>query len=217
MPAMRALLRDEAAAVVSRVPRRAGSYGLRLGMHEGIGACPDAVAHWVRLRRSQAGWSGDVRAHGAEPLPFADDTFSLVWLSQTLQFDHGDDGLLREAFRLTAPGGLVAISGMHPVSAWAPWMAWNLRDSGASMHLRAPSHVSRTLAQLGFEVGPLQRFGAFLPRPVRAVHPSSLLGGGYLVMARKRPDAITPLRLLRLTRASRAPASLAPGAHRECA
>ena len=90
MPAMRALSRAEAAAMAARIPGRAGSYGLRLGMHDGIGECPDAIAHWVRLCRHGPVWTGDLRARCDEPLPFANDTFALVWLSQALQFQSGE-------------------------------------------------------------------------------------------------------------------------------
>jgi len=217
MPAMRALSRAEAAAVASLVPPRAGSYGLRMGMHEGTGECPDAVAHWVRLSCRDACWTGDLRARCEEPLPFADDSFSLVWLSQILQFQHGQEALLREAFRVTAPGGLLLLSGMHPLSAWMPWLAWNLRDSGGRLHLQAPARLARALARVGYDVESRHRFGPSLPRAVRSPRHFPVLGGGYLLTARKRQDAVTPLRVVRLPRAAPAHGSLAPGAHRECA
>lgn len=217
MPAMRALSRAEAAAMAARIPGRAGSYGLRLGMHDGIGECPDAIAHWVRLCRHGPVWTGDLRARCNEPLPFANDTFALVWLSQALQFQSGGEDLLREALRVTAPGGLLALSGMHPLSAWAPWLTWSLRDSGGRLHLHAPVHLARTLVRLGFDVESVQRFGPALPRETRVVHPFTFLGGGYLLMARKHQDAVTPLGVLRPRRTAPSHGSLAPGAHRECA
>lgn len=217
MPAMRALSRAEAAAVTSCIPKRAGSYGLRVGMHEGIGECPDVVAHWIRLCCRDDFWSGDLRARCDEPLPFADDSFALVWLSQILQFQHGGEDLLREAFRVIAPGGLLAVSGMHPLSAWMPWLAWNLRDSGDRLHLHAPARLARILARLGFEVESKHRFGSSLPRAASNPQSFPVLGGGYLLRARKKQDAITPLHAVRLQRATPAHGSLAPGAHRECA
>jgi len=217
MPAMRALSRAEAAAVASRMPPRAGSFGLRIGMQEGMGECPDAVAHWVRLCCRDACWTGDLRARCDEPLPFADDSFALVWLSQVLQFQHDREGLLHEAFRVTAPGGLLLVSGMHPLSAWTPWLAWNLRDSGDRLRLQAPARLARALARAGYDVGSRHRFGSSLPRAARSSQHFTVLGGGYLLTARKRQDALTPLRVVRLPRAAPVHGSLAPGAHRECA
>jgi len=217
MPAMRALSRAEAAAVTSRIPKRAGSYGLRMGMHEGIGECPDVVAHWVRLCRRDACWTGDLRARCNEPLPFANDSFALVWLSQILQFQNGAEDLLREVFRVTAPGGLLLVSGMHPLSAWTPWLAWNLRDSGDCLHLHAPAHLVRTMDRLGFEVESKHRYGSSLPRVAGNPRSFRLLGGGFLLTARKKQDAVTPLHAVRLRRVAPAHGSLAPGAHRECA
>ena len=217
MPAMRALSRAEAAAAAARIPRRAGSFGLHIGMHQAIGGCPDTVAHWVRLGCRESCWTGDLLARCDEPLPFADDSFALVWLSQILQFQPDGEDLLREARRVTAPGGLLLVSGLHPLSAWMPWLAWNLRDSGRRVNLHAPARLGRMLVRLGFEVESTHRFGASLPRAAGSSKPFPLLGGGYLVTARKRPEAITPLHVMRPRRASRAHGSLAPGAHRECA
>lgn len=217
MPAMRALSRAEAESVAAHIPRRAGSYGLRIGMHEGIGACPDAVAHWVRLGCRESCWTGDLIARCDEPLPFEDDSFALVWLSQILQFQRACEDLLREAHRVMAPGGLLLVSGLHPVSAWMPWLAWNLRGSGDRMHLQVPARLGRRVARLGFDVESAHRFGSSLPRAQRGTQGFPVLGGGYLLTARKSPDAVTPLRLMRTPRVAHAHGSLAPGAHRECA
>ena len=132
MPAMRALLRAEAAALCARIPGRAGSFGLRLGMQDAIGGCPDAVAHWVRLIAGASAGPGRC-APIREPLPFADEGFAIVWLSQALQFHPGARPAAgsRPLDRARRTAGA---RGMHPVSAWAPWLSWCMR-AGRPLHL----------------------------------------------------------------------------------
>jgi SAM-dependent methyltransferase len=217
MPAMRALLRAESAAVCAKVPPRAGSYGLRMGMQDTMGGCPDAVAHWVRLHASAGCWIGDVHAAVREPLPFVQDAFALVWLSQVLQFHADAADLLHEAARVTAPGGLLVLSGMHPASTWAPWLTWCMRGTGSRMHLRTPLSWAPVLERAGLDVRDVMRFGQILPRSAKPGRGSPLLGGGYLLVAQKRDNAVTPLRDVCRVRRSRLQGTLAPGAHRECA
>lgn len=217
MPAMRALLRAEAAVLCEKVPPRAGSFGLRMGMRDAMGGCPDAVAHWVRLHADSGRWTGDVQAAVHEPLPFAEDTFALVWLSQVLQFHEGSADLLRDAARVTAPGGLLAISGMHPVSPWTPWLSWCMRGTDRRMRLRTPLSWTQALERAGLQVQGVTRFGQVLPRAAKPAGVSPWFGGGFLLVARKRQDAVTPLSDVRRVRHRRLQGTLAPGAHRECA
>jgi SAM-dependent methyltransferase len=217
MPAMRALLRAEAATLREKVPSRAGSFGLRLGMQDAVGGCPDAVAHWIGLQRRGLRWTGPVHADVREPLPFAGEGFAVVWLSQVLQFHPDPRGLLTEAARLTSPGGILALSGMHPVSAWSPWLSWCMRGTDQPMRLRAPLQWTQALERAGLEVEAVNRFGQVLPHAARPGGIASLLGGGYLLVARKRQDAVTPLHNVRRLRRARLQGTLATGAHRECA
>lgn len=56
-----------------------------------------------------------VRASGLE-LPFADDTFGLVYSSNVLEHVPDPERMLREMTRVAAPGALVVVS-------WTPWLS----------------------------------------------------------------------------------------------
>ncbi|NKZ38966.1 class I SAM-dependent methyltransferase [Oleiagrimonas citrea] len=215
---MRALLRAEEALLRASVPARAGSYGLYLGMRDGGRVCAESAAHWVRLHCDNELWRGSLHARRDEALPFAEGAFSVVVISHAQQFGGHSQALLHEAARVTAPGGTLALSGMHPFSAWAPWLSWCMRGASQSLQLRAPLHWTRCVVEQGFKVQGIHRFGRILPRgeAVQGMG-SEQLGGGYLVVARKHPAAATPLRFARLPERVRGTGSLAPGAHRECA
>lgn len=216
---MRALLRAEEALLRTLMPLRAGSYGLYLGMRDAAHVCSESAAHWVRLRSEDGHWRGALKARRDEALPFADGAFSVVVISQAQQF--GDDArdLLREAARVTAPGGTLALCGVHPCSAWTPWLAWCMRDAQRGLRLHTPQRWVRDVAAQGFKVVERRRFGRVFPQGdagggVGSPH----FGGGYVIVARKHPPAVTPLRFARLPGRVRGTAgSLAPGAHRECA
>ncbi len=216
LPAMRTLLREEALAVRARLPARAGSLGLQLGMCDMAGGCADVVAHWVRMQQRGEAWVGDIRAETDQALPFGDDAFAVVWLSQAQQFHADARRLLGEAVRVTAPGGLLVVAGVHPLSLWAPWLAWCMHDAGQRIHLRLPAHLEQVMITQGMQLADAGRFGRALPRASAAQAGSPLFGGGYVLLARKRVNAVTPLRR---DERGRAPVRgrLAPGAHRECA
>lgn len=218
-PAMRTLLRAEAAVLRSRLAARPGTHGLQLSMHAGAIVSPDPVAYWVRLHAAGGNWQCCLHARTDAPLPFANDSFAVVVLSQVHQHVPDCMFLIREAERVAAPDGLVMLTGVHPVSAWMPWLWWRMRGMHRSLHLHSPFLLGRDLAECRLDVEAMQRFGAAWPRdaglPGEAA--GGMFGGGFLVVARKRQHAVTPLHVLATPRRARVTGPLAPGAHRECA
>ncbi len=219
LPALRALMRAEAAALCASLPPRAGRFGLRLDRHADADppACPDAVAQWVRLHLANDHWCGDLLANGHEALPFADDAFAIVWVHHALQARVQVRALLREAARVTEPGGLLVLGGVHPLSIWSPWLAWHQRAATHREHLHLPAELVRTLGGMGLRMEKLLRYGSFLPRCTQGDAPNAFLGGGYLLVARKHADAVIPLRPMRMRAAPPLHAGFAPHAHRDCA
>ncbi len=143
-----------------------------------------------------------------EFLPLAGDSIDVLVLPHTLEFADHPHQVLREAERVLIPEGHVLVLGFNPWSAWgivrlvlgwrhkAPWCgrflgAWRVKDWLELLgfdtvlvryyHYRGPLRHPALLARLRF----LERWGARL---------WPILGGGYLLIARKRVATLTPIR-----------------------
>ena len=211
---LRGLLAQETAALAPDLQRCAGGYGLQ------VSAAPYDVPPvlpmlpcWTRLHLVRASYAGDVRARADEPLPFADDAFGLVLLRHALEVAPSAQDLLAEAARVLTPGGVLALTGMHPASGWLPWLLW--RDRHRELALNSPFRLSQWLHAAHLSIERVQRVGPLWPAASTNAR-SGLLGGGYLLLARKRRHAVMPLRVR--PHAVAAPvAGLAPGARRNSA
>jgi len=211
---LRRLVGDQVRALAPRLQRCFGTHGLALGAGvEAVAPALPMLANWTALRVAGDRYAGDVLAAVDEPLPFVDDAFDLVLLCHALESVPHASALLDEAVRVLAPGGTLALGGMHPLSGWAPWFYWHAR--GTPLALRTPLRVGSELRRAGLEVEQVLRTGNVLPGLAAAREvPTSLLGGGYVLIARKRRRMVTPLRIKPAP--VRVPASgrLSPGTRR---
>lgn len=214
---MRGLLAEEMAALMPMLQRCAGTRGLL------VSAAPDdappalpLLGHWTRLRLSGERLGGDVRASPREPMPFIDDAFDLVLLRHALEMAPLPPALLGDIIRCLAPGGVLALTGVHPFGGWSPW--WHWRMHGIEAHLNTPLQLGGWLRRADLLVERVQRVGRLWPSlQVDAhanVHP---LGGGYVLVARKRRSMSQPIRLRQHSVPARAGTSLASGARRSSA
>lgn len=212
---LRRLQDEQTRALTPDLQRCFGDYALL------VDAAPDEVAPpalpmlgcWVRLRIADVRYGGDLHADPAEPLPFIDEAFELVFLRHALECAPLPLSLLDEAVRVLAPGGVLAIGGMHPVSAWLPWFRWRAR--GQRTHLMLPMRLMLQLQQAGFEIERVRRVGSVLPGAAPAAHTGPApLGGGYILIARKRRRTLTPLRLQPLPLQVTANSRLSPSTRR---
>lgn len=166
----------------------------------------------------------------AEAMPLATDTLDVVLLPHTLEFSAQPHQVLREVDRVLIPEGHLLILGFNPWSLWggrrlltgwrdqAPWCgrflsAWRLKD---------------WLSLLGFDTVLLRHF-YFRPPLTRAARSARLqgvellggqwwpvLGGAYLLVAKKRVATLTPVRPRWRPRRALVATSLAgPAARRE--
>ena len=208
---LRQLLDEQARAMTADLQRCSGTHALLVSAFtEDVPPALPMLGCWVRLCVQQGRYAGDLRAATDEPLPFTDDAFELVLLRHALEVVAQADDLLAEAVRVLAPGGILALTGVHPVSGWAPWFHWRAR--GAHRVLKMPLQLRHRLLQAGLEIERVQRVGHLWPGAT-ATHPGSL-GGGYVLLARKRRRAITPLRLKPLPLRVPASGQLSPSSRR---
>jgi hypothetical protein len=102
--------------------------------------------------------------------------------------------LLADAIRVLAPGGVLALAGVHPGSGWSPWLRWRARDR--SVRLRWPMWLRQILRHEGLSIEFAQRVGRGWPGlSASGGLPGSPLGGGYVLIARKHRRLVTPLRM----------------------
>lgn len=141
-------------------------------------------------------------------LPIASDSLDVILLPHTLEFVTRPHEVLREAERTLIPEGHLLILGFNP------WSLYGLRRLFSGWHNQSPwcGHFYSTLrlkdwlALLGFDTvlvrhyffrPPLQNDGimrrlSFLERLGERFW--SMLGGGYLLVAKKRVATLTPIK-----------------------
>ncbi|GAA0689307.1 SAM-dependent methyltransferase [Dyella sp. SG562] len=211
---LRHLLAEEAAAMAPLLQRCAGSHALLLSAlsHDHPPVLP-LLGYWTRMRLVGKRYQGDVKARADEPLPFADDAFGLVLLRHAMEVAPVPQSLLQEACRVLAPGGVLAVTGLHPLSAWLPWVYWQRRHTTMPA-ITSPLTLERWVRAGELEIERVERVGHVWPNAgakARGVHP---LGGAYVLIARKnRRVAILPKLKPALVPAP-VNVKLAPGARR---
>jgi SAM-dependent methyltransferase len=208
---LRSLMADESRVLLPEIQRCSGDHGLLLSA--AAGDQPPALpmlACWTRLEFSGDRYRGDLLARADESLPFMDDAFELVMLRHVLETSTMPQEQLAEAVRVLSPGGLMVLSGVHPLSLWAPWMYRKGRRQ--HLHLRMPLQLGEWLRRSALQVEAVTRVGRFWPGAGQAA--ATLGSGGYLLLARKQRRAVTPLRLVPARIDVSGKAGLAPSARR---
>jgi SAM-dependent methyltransferase len=214
---LRRLLDEQTRVLTPELQRCFGTHALLLAA-SGDDAPPalPMLGSWTTLHLKDGSYRGDLRAAADESLPFLDDAFELVLLRHVLEVAPSASALLAEAVRVLAPGGVLALTGVHPISGWAPWFCWRARSKLRA--LQTPLRLGHLLQQDGMEVERVQRVGRLWPgltQPhVTAANP---LGGGYVLIARKRRRMATPLRLKPVPVRVPPNSQLSPGARRSSA
>jgi SAM-dependent methyltransferase len=180
---------------------------------------PHLLSAMARLAPAGAGrLGGDIECESAA-LPFATESFKLVIAQHVLEQTRSPEALAEELARVLAPEGVALVFGFNPASLWRPWLARRLPGLG----FRAAAGWRAVLTHCRLDVLQVRYSGLWSPWAAvsadGAAGQSSLgrFGGSWLLLARKRRSALTPLRLAAARSDLKVKATLVPGARRECA
>jgi SAM-dependent methyltransferase len=213
---LRNLLAEETAALMPGLQRCSGTHGLLVSVTpEDAPPVLPLLGNWTRLNLEGDRYAGDLSARNDEPLPFVDDAFDLVLMRHALEVSGTPLDMLEEASRVLVPGGVLAVTGLHPFSAWLPWMMWRTRGRTPAMH--SPILLERWVRRIELDIERVERVGRLWPSSRTGLDSTHVFGGGYLMLARKRRRMAMPIRLKPKTVPATVNVGLAPGARRNAA
>lgn len=214
---LKRLREDQTRALMPELQRCAGDHALLLSTSaDDLPPVLPLLRFWTRLWVNRNRYRGDLLAATDTPLPFADDAFQLVLIRHAQEVIPQASLLLAEAVRVLAPGGTLVVAGVHPVSGWAPWFQWQARHAPPIMCM--PLRLRQILRQSGLQIVGGGRVGGFLPHEKT---PSAMnitaWGGGYVLLARKQPRSVIPLRSRRASIRHATNGRLSPSVRRSTA
>lgn len=147
----------------------------------------------LHLYRSRDRFDGDLRCTESA-LPFAEDSFALIFLGCAFELARDPVGLAAECARLLEPEGTLLVLGLNP---WSPahlrWMFRGLRNW-------SPEALRPLLTGLGMEVMGVRYLGGLWSGGDDTLHTADAQGTGsplhcgFLLEARRRDPGLTPLR-----------------------
>lgn len=143
-----------------------------------------------------------------QAMPVCTDSLDVVLLPHILEFSEQPHSVLREVERTLVPEGHAVILGFNPFSLWSLWrwlIGWRGKVPWCG-HFISTTRIKDWLSLLGFDVierryyffrppcqqQTLLRKLRFLERFGQRFWP--ILGGGYVMLARKRVTTLTPIR-----------------------
>ena len=207
-PLGRALLDQEQVAVAQALECVFGEQFLQVGAW----GPPGWFLELARTQRRALACAGDPAVGQLRSLPASlaiqSDTIDALLLPHTLELEADPHGVLREAQRVLRPEGCLVVLGFEPLGSWA--LRSRLTRGGfpaGTRQLLSERRLADWLMLLGFDVDPASRFLFTLPftraqsgrmrRWADGVGRmlGSRLSGAYILSARKRVHAVTPIRL----------------------
>jgi SAM-dependent methyltransferase len=143
-----------------------------------------------------------------QAMPVSSDSLDVLVLPHILEFSEQPHNVLREVERTLVPEGHAVVLGFNPLSLWTLWrwlVGWRGKLPWCG-HFITTTRMKDWLSLLGFDVIETQYYFFrppcqqetilrklhFLERFGQRFWP--ILGGGYVMLARKRVTTLTPIR-----------------------
>lgn len=143
-----------------------------------------------------------------DQLPIATDSIDVVLLPHTLEIHENAHQIVREIDRVLVPEGHVVVMGFNPYSLWggSMWLRKVIGQLPWHGRFLSPRRVSDWFELLGYDV---ERMDSYFYRPPlrypklmdRMMFMESwgarywpILGGGYILVAKKQVSTPTPIR-----------------------
>jgi SAM-dependent methyltransferase len=203
-----------------------GVWGLHIRPHPlaPVALPPHLLSAMAELSLGAGGaLEGAVRCE-PQRLPFASESFKLVIAQHVLEQTAGADTVAEEIARVLAPEGVALVFGFNPSSLWRPWLARRLPRDWRFQPATAWRDV---LMRARLDVLQVRYSGLWSPwaiderrdgeTPARWPRTLGRFCGSWLLLARKRRSAMTPLRLAAVRSDLKVNPTLVPGARRACA
>jgi SAM-dependent methyltransferase len=171
------------------------------------------IAEARTQRKSVLAWHGEQTPSGAatirsrtDALAIASDCLDAVLLPHTLEYEPDPHEILREVGRVLSGEGHLIVMGFRPMSSWGLRHLFARAGFPPGLErLIGEGRLRDWLKLLGFEVVDARRYMFTLPLGTTAPASQSflersgerlwpLLASGYLLKARKRVYALTPIR-----------------------
>ncbi|WP_018692787.1 class I SAM-dependent methyltransferase [Algicola sagamiensis] len=166
----------------------------------------DCSATSIKHRVEVGLWPESNILSDLDALPFLEHSIDLVISTHALEFCADPHHTIREIHRILLPGGVLVLSGIHPVSLFGLVKIQPFKQQAYPYIGRffTPGRVKDWLALLGFEILFDTRFDA--GRAYRVDddemnwtgklqdYAHQFLGGHYLIIAKKRVLPLTPIR-----------------------
>jgi SAM-dependent methyltransferase len=199
------LLRQERVVLGEALPTVFGYFLVQVGAWGPAGALLESSAIRTRFVMDQHyAASIQVCAHPGD-LPFTSDSVDALLLPHTLEHSKDPARILREAERVLMGEGHLIVLGFHP------WGLWAMRQRFDTVTPWFGNYVSvdrlrEWLMVLGFEIVSTRHYLFRPPFQHRLLSRSAFLdrlhwrmtASAYMLIARKRVFAVTPLRLKRV-------------------
>jgi SAM-dependent methyltransferase len=199
------LLRQERMVLREVLPTVFGYFLVQVGTWGPVGALLESSAIRARFILDQHYAAGiHVCAHPGD-LPFTSDSVDALLLPHTLEHSKDPARILREAERVLMGEGNLVVLGFHPWGLWATLQRFNAVTSHAGNYVSV-RRLREWLMVLGFEIVSIRHYLFRPPFQDRLLSRSAFLdrlhwrmmASAYMLVARKRVFAVTPLRLKRV-------------------
>ncbi|HKE93124.1 MAG TPA: methyltransferase domain-containing protein [Povalibacter sp.] len=169
------------------------------------------IAEARTQRKSVLGWHGPRAQSSAmirsrtDALAVASDSVDAVLLPHTLEYEPDPHEILREVGRILSGEGHLVVLGFRPLSSWGLRYLFARRGFPPGIErLIGEGRLRDWLKLLGFEIVDARRYLFALPWTAAASpqgfferageHLWPLFASGYMIKARKRVYALTPIR-----------------------